>query len=675
MGGFVQPWALLALPLVLLPFVLDRVARWRGEPVMFSSLYLLERARRDRPPRRISPRRWSALLRAAVIALLVLAAARPVAPGRGGAASHLPTRAVVAVDVSASVRQTANGKSAWEAVRATADTVLALAGHDDRLALAAIADRLIGWWEGPAPVLRRRLAALEPTARPSDWPAALEALEARIEDGTESYLLTDGSHGAQAPGEAGGLEGREARGYRAVWVWEAPNTGNRALTSVDWLTPEEVALEAHGWGPGVPEAATAGRRVGDRWMAESAIPVGTETTPVGERVSTVWSIADTATFAFREPDRHPFDDRRWVARGRAAAEYRVVRWLPPDEPPEPGSLFWEAALATSSRGARVERATSLAALVATSPDLALLPLRAYGADEAGLLADLARDGSRLLFAPVCADPACVPPRGWLPHPELAVPDLAWSLAPVERQAALAPRPETLASAVPEHLLAEVPVRGVLRVEGGPTPDVTWRLTTGAAAFWAREAVGLWLVPFGPPITRLGTTPVFPLIADAALAAWDSRWGAGGAESRIGEPLVAPAGATVAGPLNGSTPRTWSVAAGGAPPRPEEPGLYRVDIPAQAAGAPDGADAQSATTFVAVNADPSEGDLRQIAPAEWRAVWGVAPTPAESWRAALFPRRRGPELWPWALVLALAALAGEGALGRRAVHRPQEDSIR
>ena len=60
----------------------------------------------------------------------------------------------------------------------------------------------------------------------------------------------------------------------------------------------------------------------------------------------------------------------------------------------------------------------------------------------------------------------------------------------------------------------------------------------------------------------------------------------------------------------------------------------------------------------------EGDLTPVDAALWEASWGVAPTPAGEWDEALFPRRRGPELWRWALLLALAALVAE-AWARRA----------
>ncbi|HKY59849.1 MAG TPA: BatA domain-containing protein, partial [Gemmatimonadota bacterium] len=182
MTGFLEPLALLALPVALLPFLFARLGRRRGEPRPFSSLHLFDEAERRPAPRTARSRR-QVLLRVLAIAFLVLAAARPTAPGRGGPAAHRPTRLVVAVDVSASVAQREGGRSAWRAVRARADSILALAGPGDRVALAAVADGIVGWWTGEPAALRRRLAGLEPTSRASDWPATLAALERRGEDG------------------------------------------------------------------------------------------------------------------------------------------------------------------------------------------------------------------------------------------------------------------------------------------------------------------------------------------------------------------------------------------------------------------------------------------------------------------------------------------------------------
>ena len=227
MIGFLQPLALLAFPLALLPLLLARRRRRRGEPERFSSLHLFDEAAR-RPAPRTGRNRRQLLLRILAIALLVLAAARPTGPGRGGASAHRPTRVVVAVDVSASVGQGDGERTAWASVRAWADSLLALTGPGDRVALAAVADGVVGWWTGEPTALRRRLSGLEPTARASDWPRVLAALEARAGDDTETYLLTDGSRGARPPSLSASSGARS--GYRALRVWERAGARNRALS-------------------------------------------------------------------------------------------------------------------------------------------------------------------------------------------------------------------------------------------------------------------------------------------------------------------------------------------------------------------------------------------------------------------------------------------------------------
>jgi hypothetical protein len=74
------------------------------------------------------------------------------------------------------------------------------------------------------------------------------------------------------------------------------------------------------------------------------------------------------------------------------------------------------------------------------------------------------------------------------------------------------------------------------------------------------------------------------------------------------------------------------------------------------------DPSGSAIFVAVNGDPAEGDLVRVPAGDWEAAWGPV-VPPEEWRAAVFPRRRGPELWPWALVLATLALVAEAAARR------------
>ncbi|HET9581483.1 MAG TPA: VWA domain-containing protein [Gemmatimonadota bacterium] len=640
MTGFLQPLALLALPLALLPFLLARRSARRGEPTPFSSLHLFEEAERRPRPRRGRSRR-QILLRALAIALLVLAAARPTGPGRGGPASHRPTRAVVAVDVSASAGQREGGRVAWSSIRGWADSLLALAGPGDELALAAVADGIVGWWTGDPAALRRRLATLRPTARGSDWPRTLAALAERADDGTETYLLTDGSRGGAPPMPAG-PDGPGRQDYRALRVWGSAGGPNRGLVGARWTAPDRVHVVGRSWGgDGAPQ--TAGRVIGSVLSERGLIPMD------GAPGTAGWTVADSATFGLAGADALPSDDLLHLARGAAGA-YPVVRLTAPDEPPESGPLFWEAAIGTADRGAVVSRATAVAGLAADSPMLALLPIRPYRADEARVLSGLAAGGTRLLFAPACPDPACIPAGAWLRTPGLEAPAVEWRLGPAGRRTSLAGAPGTPGPGVPEHLLARAPVRGALGVLGGPEPDWTWELVTGEPALWVRGPVAVWLVPLGPPVTRLGATPVFPLVVEAVLAAWDPRWRGDGAV-RAGEPApIPPEGAILTGPLGGSDPATWTIPPGGAPPRLERPGLYRVE----AAG----------TTFLAVRGEPAEGDLTPVDASLWESSWGVRPTPAADWERAVFPRRRGPELWPWIVLLAIGALIAE-AWTRRA----------
>lgn len=641
--GFLHPLALLGLPLGLLPLWLEWRGLRSGQTIRFSSLYLLERARRAPAPRLPTRSRWVALLRALAVALLVAAAARPVGCGAGDPASHRPTRALVAVDVSASAGQLAEGVTAWSRIRAAADSILQVASPEDRIALAAVADGIVGWWEAPAPALRARLAELTPGDRPSDWPRVLAALEVRMDEDTEAYLLTDGSAGAAPPAAAVRSSDRRA-GRRVVGIRGAAPSGNRALSAAAWVAEGEVALAGLAWGD-APSAAEVGRGIGAAAGDVRPIPLD------GSVGGASWPVADTATFGFREPDALPVDDRLYVARGGADIQYEIVRWLPGDEPPESGPLFWEAALEALPGAADVTRATSLVDLVARRPDLALLPIRPYRGEEAALLLEAATAGTRLLFSPACGTSVCAPPPGWFPAGEAAVPDLV--LEEREGSSPLTGRPSgSSAVPVPEPLLDRAPVRGGLVPRGGPAAEWTWDLATGQPALWTRGMLAVWLVPLGPPHTRLGTTPVFPLVVEAALSSWDPRWAAGAGGTRVGEPLRGlPDGATVTGPLHaGSDAATWEVPPGGGAPQPERAGLYRVRDPA------------GSTIFLPVNGDPAEGDLARVPAATWEAAWGPV-VPPENWAAALFPRRRGPELWPWALVLATFALVAEAAVRR------------
>ena len=653
--GFLTPWALLALPLAALPVLLAWHGRRRGEPLRFSSLYLIERAR-ERSARAPTRSRWIVLVRCAVLALLVLAAARPVGPGAGDPALHRPTRAIVAVDVSRSALQRVGDGVAWEAIVTAADAVLADAGPDDRMALASVADGLIGWWEGSPFSWRRRLARLAPPARASDWPVPLDALARRAEPGAETYLVTDGSAGARAPSadpeKQYEIEPSGSPAHRVVRITGAAAEPNRALIGFRRMSPERGAPLGRAWGEGAPEVAEIGRRIGARLVDTAAIGLD------GTIGGATWAVADTATFALAAEDPLPADDAWRVAPGLRGGAYRIGRWVPADEPPDPGPLFWETALAASERGPEVRRYATLAGLAEAAPELALLPIRRYAPGQAARLSELTRAGTRLLFVPACPVAACAPPPGWMPPAGPDVPELDYRLAPADRQTTLASRPRgSAAPGLPAPLLERVPIRGSLTPIGEAPAALRWDLRSGRPALHATARVALWLVPLGAPVSRLGRTPLFPLVAEVAIGGWDPRWRAGVSGSTVGEPLPVPAGgATVTGPVGADDPRTWRIRPGEEPPRPARPGFYRVEAP------PGVRDTSPAANFIAVHGDPAEGDLTPVPDAAW-AAWGRIATTSEAWRAARFPRRRGPDLWPWLVALALAGLLAEAWLTR------------
>ena len=103
--GFLAPWALAGLAAVTLPVWLHLLRRHKTTPLPFSSLMFFER----RTQSSIKHRRLRYLLllalRAAVLALLALAFARPFLHSHSGAWAGGRKLTVLAIDQSFSMRQ------------------------------------------------------------------------------------------------------------------------------------------------------------------------------------------------------------------------------------------------------------------------------------------------------------------------------------------------------------------------------------------------------------------------------------------------------------------------------------------------------------------------------------------------------------------------------------------
>lgn len=131
---FLHPLALLGLAAAAIPLLLHLFQRRTPPEAEFPAVRYLAEAER-RTARRLRLRhRLLLLLRTVLIAALVVAAARPLVPARGGAA-HAPTALAIILDNSPSAGATGGGRLALDRLRVTAHASLAVAGAGDRLFL------------------------------------------------------------------------------------------------------------------------------------------------------------------------------------------------------------------------------------------------------------------------------------------------------------------------------------------------------------------------------------------------------------------------------------------------------------------------------------------------------------------------------------------------------------
>ncbi len=164
MIGFLNPLLLVGLALAGLPPLLHLLGRRQPPTVEFPALRYLSAAEREHSRRLKLRNLLLMLLRIAVIALVVLAAARPVVRTRTGG-SHPPTALVLIIDNSLSSGAVVGGRTVLDSLRRRALHVLERAAPDDRLWMI-VADGI------PERVTvnaaRSRLEALTP------WPVRLD---------------------------------------------------------------------------------------------------------------------------------------------------------------------------------------------------------------------------------------------------------------------------------------------------------------------------------------------------------------------------------------------------------------------------------------------------------------------------------------------------------------------
>jgi hypothetical protein len=300
---FLHPLALVGLAAAAIPALLHLLERRVPPEAMFPPLRYLSEAERQSARRLKLRHLLLLLLRTVLIALIVLAAARPLLPARGDSAVvHPPTALALILDNSPSSGTVVDGRPVLDRLRSVARGSLERATTSDRLWLM-LADGVVrgGTREAllatvdSAGVMARRLdltAAVRDAARLVD----AEPLGAR-----EVHVVSDLQRTAFGPGRAGAPRGVRVLAL-APPARAAANRGIGAARVADGAVAVSV-VGTHGSGAAAVTVRVRGRDVGRALAAPgSAVSI---TLP---RLGPGWWMGEAALDAdeLLADDRRPF---------------------------------------------------------------------------------------------------------------------------------------------------------------------------------------------------------------------------------------------------------------------------------------------------------------------------------------------------------------------------------
>ena len=312
MISFSLPWALGGLIAVAVPLVLHLVARREPPLVAFPAVrYLEDTARRHQRRFRLQ-HLLLLLVRMALIAVLVLAAAGPTMSG-GIAGSHAPAALVLVVDNSLSSAAIIEGAPVLEQFRAPARRILARAGAADRVWLLT-ADGIPR--TGELAMLREQIDQLAPAPLRLDLGKALQSAHSLLAStplAGEIIVLTDLQ--ASAVSAAGGDRA-------VVGVPEGNPPGNRGVAEVEtgsqpWGGAGRVTASVVGDSE-QPAAMTV--TVGGRVARQLLVPPGGTATAALLALPPGWYVLGVEI----DPDELRLDDAVQV--GVRVASPAAARW-------------------------------------------------------------------------------------------------------------------------------------------------------------------------------------------------------------------------------------------------------------------------------------------------------------------------------------------------------------
>ncbi len=608
---FLQPLALFGLAFALVPPLLHLFQRRRPPEVEFPAARYLRQTERE-ARRNIRLRHVVLLLlRVAAVALLVLAAARPVVPARLGGL-HAPTALALVFDHSLSSGAVVGGRRVVDDLAQRARETLREARDADALWLLG-ADGLAR--RGTPAELTAALAALRPEARRLDLVAAV-ARAARLVRGAgyaraEVHVLSDLQRSAL--GEDPGRSADSAAAGLPVLVYhpagDPPSNRGVADARADpgtWVLGSGSVSGRVGGGPApVPPRATVTVTLGGREVARAVAGPGEAFAARVVAPPPGWY----AGVVELEPDELRADDRRWFA-VRVAAPAAVSV--------QPGAdlgRFVGDALAVLAAGGQVRPgagAVRLGETAATEGGVVFPPHDPLQLGAANRALDLSGAGWRFGALAERAD-------------TVVAPDLpGFGGARVLHRYRLEPSGARRRSAV------------LARVGGEP-----WLVRTGRTVVVASR--------FVPEETDLPLRAGF-VPAMATLVGRIARGEDGIVVAAPGDPVALPEDVTAVG--------ADARAPGAAATAPVEPGVFPLLAGRDTVGA------------LVVVPDPRESDLTRASDAEVaRAFPGARVRVVGSARAYAAERFAGAgrsDLAPWLLVAALLALLVEPlvAAGRR-----------
>jgi len=642
--GFLTPALLILGASIAVPILLHLIQRQQGPRVVFPALRYLRRAEMENA-RRIKLRQLLLLaLRAGALALLAMAAARPVL--RHGGGGHAPTAVAIVLDNSLSTGLVVGESRILDQLKERALETIARATSADRFWVI----RAGAPWEPAIPASPAEAAALiqatEVAAGAADLGAALERARSLLAAGAEGrakeiHLLTD----LQATSLRGRVLGGEDAPPVVVWSPEVDPPANAGIAAVEvgaGLPPragERSTLAARIIGFGRNDTIPIRVTIDNRIAAAGAAPVGAAAVfPFPARAA-----GFVAGWVELEPDELRGDDRR----------YFVV----PVQPPPTVALaepvpFVREALDVLADAGRIRL------VAATSADVVVAP--------AATGANAVRAGRTVIV--IAPDSPLEIPAANRRLTEAGIP---WRFAPAtasgEARLVIEGEGDPLLDA-----LRDARIRRNFRLEPeAAAADDSVLLRLGDGAPWLvrgqLQGGGRYLVvasPFDETATTLPTSAGLLPLLDRLIAVWGAD-AAPATQAAPGDVLQLPVAATEVERPDG----TRESVTGGVRYRVSaEPGVYRIFAAGRTIGA------------FAVNPPPEESNLTRATAASLRASfpgWRLEHVgDAEDWTDEIFRDRLGREIWRPLILIALAGLlvealiAAGGRAGRStAVHVP------